>query len=493
MELHTHLKVIGRGSKGRTCCASAAYRTGQNIHGIDGHLYRFDRKQGVTDAWTLYPKGTPENLKSTEALWQAADRAEQTAAGEWRKNAQLYRDWNAGVPNTFSYAQTKALLNELVQPFVDEGMAVTNAIHDPPPRPGKERNLHVHVMFTMREMTDGGFGKKNRSWNRSDFAEELRTRWANICNRELLRMGRQDSVEHESFASRDIDRIPTEHMGVSAAAMERKGIKTTEGTKLRLLASLQEIHDTNRQFCEQQTHSLDELIAHATGKQRYRHQDYEGLYNLVKEASDLQRELRRERARGRKLLDQWKLYRETQDAQKRQQAAGFIRWAGGDPDSDEQYTGFTEMQREIQEEYTAAKQLKAMLFETSNQWKAQNKLAHARSNAYWSELKLHKKSDRIDSQKARLKKLKQIRKNCYRSYCFYMKHSRDYGMAQHKRDTYRHFNKLVLQAQAELKQSKKDQRVLKKEYRAAQKNLQLIKDQQDQNQKVRRGSDSPER
>ena len=147
MELHTHLKIVGRGHKGRTCCASAAYRAGQNIRGIDGHLYRYDRKQGVVESWSLFPEHTPEELRSTETLWQAADKAELTAAGEWRKKAQLYRDWNASVPNEFSYRQTKELLNQLITPFVQDGMAVTNAIHDPPLRPGRERNLHVHVMF----------------------------------------------------------------------------------------------------------------------------------------------------------------------------------------------------------------------------------------------------------------------------------------------------------------------------------------------------------
>ena len=53
-------------------------------------------------------------------------------------------------------------------------------------------------------------------------------------------------------------------------------------------------------------------------------------------------------------------------------------------------------------------------------------------------------------------------------------------MTQHKRDNYRHFNKLVLEAQAELKQSKKEQRVLKKDYRDAQKNLRQVETQREE-------------
>ena len=51
-----------------------------------------------------------------------------------------------------------------------------------------------------------------------------RAAWADVSNRYLERAGREERIDHRSNAARGIDEIPTIHEGVTAQALERKGI-----------------------------------------------------------------------------------------------------------------------------------------------------------------------------------------------------------------------------------------------------------------------------
>ena len=222
MELHTRLKVVNRGEKGRTCCGSAAYRAGENIRDTDGELHRYSKKEGVVDSWIMLPKEAPKEFADRETLWQYADMAEHKKNGEWRKNPQLYRDWNASMPNEFSYERAHCLLEELFQPLVDEGMIADISIHDPEPDPGKDRNLHAHVMLTLRGVSEEGFGKKNRHWNDINLAEDLRRNWAKLCNEELESMGLEPRVEWQTYAERGIPTLAQRHEGPGQRAWEKR-------------------------------------------------------------------------------------------------------------------------------------------------------------------------------------------------------------------------------------------------------------------------------
>ena len=48
--------------------------------------------------------------------------------------------------------------------------------------------------------------------------------WADVSNRYLERAGREERIDHRSNAARGLDEIPTIHEGVTAQALERKGI-----------------------------------------------------------------------------------------------------------------------------------------------------------------------------------------------------------------------------------------------------------------------------
>lgn len=51
-----------------------------------------------------------------------------------------------------------------------------------------------------------------------------RAAWADVSNRYLERTGREERIDHRSNAARELDEIPTIHEGVTAQALEHKGI-----------------------------------------------------------------------------------------------------------------------------------------------------------------------------------------------------------------------------------------------------------------------------
>ena len=71
------------------------------------------------------------------------------------------------------------------------------------------------------------YGRQNpisERWNSEEQLVAWRAAWADVSNRYLERAGREERIDHRSNAARGIDEIPTIHEGVTACAMERKGI-----------------------------------------------------------------------------------------------------------------------------------------------------------------------------------------------------------------------------------------------------------------------------
>jgi hypothetical protein len=79
-------------------------------------------------------------------------------------------------------------------------------------------------------------------WNEPTKAEEWRSAWANAVNDELERRNVETRIDHRSYERQGIEQIPTIHLGIAAAQMERKGIRTERGDINR------EIEFTNKQI-----------------------------------------------------------------------------------------------------------------------------------------------------------------------------------------------------------------------------------------------------
>jgi ATP-dependent exoDNAse (exonuclease V) alpha subunit len=264
MELHTRAKVISRNkenpSKSRTCCGSAAYRAGEKIIGADGRRHDYTRKGGVIASGIMTPEGAPEWMKDRQKIWQTIDTIEK------RKDAQLFREFEMAIPNEFDERMATAAVQGFIKSnFVDNGMVADWSIHDPKYKDG-HRNQHAHIMLALREISEDGFGKKNRDWNDMALAAQWRENWADMCNYVLERFNIDGVVEHKSYAERGIDRIPQEYIGLEAMQMERRGIETEGGKRLRKIAYLNSILEKNQERAErmrQNKYELDKLMEKA--------------------------------------------------------------------------------------------------------------------------------------------------------------------------------------------------------------------------------------
>ena len=71
------------------------------------------------------------------------------------------------------------------------------------------------------------YGRQNpisERWNSEEQLVEWRKAWADVTNRYLERAGREERIDHRSNAARGLDEQPTIHEGVTARALERKGV-----------------------------------------------------------------------------------------------------------------------------------------------------------------------------------------------------------------------------------------------------------------------------
>ncbi len=192
--------------------------------------------------------------------------------------------------------------------IVDKGMCADWAIHDSENDKG-QRNLHIHVLLTMRLLTENGeWGAKSKKvfdldengeripvidrktgqqkvdrrnrkqwkchteestdWNSKENAKMWRKDLADTINATNEQLGLSLHWEHRSFKEQGIDREPTIHIGAVANALERKGIQTERGNINREIIK-------NNMFLEQAKEML--MLA----KQEVHSAQYEKIKNTA--------------------------------------------------------------------------------------------------------------------------------------------------------------------------------------------------------------------
>ena len=244
---HFSVNIISRG-KGKSAVASAAYISGEKIKNEwDGVTHDYTRKQGVISKEIFLPDHAPKEYKDRKTLWNSVELFEKNS------NAQLARNFIISLPKELSIEENKKMIEEYIQTnFVKEGMIVDLAIHDES-REGNQ-NIHAHIMTIVRPINeDGTWGQKSKkeyildekgekilnkngkpktrkveltTWNDKVNVEKWRENFSDLCNKYLERAGAEKRVDHRSFKRQGIKQIPTIHLGASASAMERKGIRT---------------------------------------------------------------------------------------------------------------------------------------------------------------------------------------------------------------------------------------------------------------------------
>ncbi len=217
---HFSAKVISRAS-GSSALAAAAYRSASRLH--DQRLNRhhdFSNKAGVVHSEVLLPDGAPEHLSDRERLWNDVE------AAELRKDAQLAREVEFALPRELDQTEGIRLARDFVsREFVDRGMIADLNVHwdigaDGEPKP------HAHVMLSMREVDENGFGPKVREWNRTELLAHWREAWADHVNARLVELDIDARIDHRSLEAQGIDLEPQHKIGPAASRMAGQGLES---------------------------------------------------------------------------------------------------------------------------------------------------------------------------------------------------------------------------------------------------------------------------
>ncbi|MEO6214579.1 MAG: Ti-type conjugative transfer relaxase TraA, partial [Sphingomonas sp.] len=217
---HFSVKVISRAS-GRSAVAAAAYRAGDRLH--DERLDRdhdFSNKSGVVHSEVLLPENAPDEWHDRERLWNDVE------AFEKRKDAQLSREVEFAIPREMTLGQGIELARDFAQTeFVDRGMIADLNVHWDIGADGLAKP-HAHVMLSMREVGEDGFGPKVRDWNRTDLVEQWRERWAEHVNSRLAELDIDARIDHRSLEAQGIDLEPQDKIGPAAQRMGARDLES---------------------------------------------------------------------------------------------------------------------------------------------------------------------------------------------------------------------------------------------------------------------------
>lgn len=218
--------------------AAAAYRHACKLEDTrTGEVHDYTRKKGIESSKIYLPFGVnPEWAADRGQLWSAVESAEK------RVNSRLGRDLVLALPSELSAAQRHELAGEMAHHLADRyGVAVDVAIHQPS-RHGDQRNHHAHMLMSSRRITAQGFGEKARELDDRERGpievEHIRTTWASMANRALEKAGQHVQIDHRSLKAQGVKRMPQLHLGPSASAMERRGIRTRLGEHNKACASV---------------------------------------------------------------------------------------------------------------------------------------------------------------------------------------------------------------------------------------------------------------
>ena len=243
---HLSMKPLCR-TQGRSAVAAAAYRAGEQLtNARNGVVHDYTGRQGIEHTEIVLPQGlagvgggagdsgagvagVADWAGDRGTLWNAAEAAEK------RLDARTAREFILALPHELDDAQRLELTREFAQGLADRyGAAVDVAIHQP--HEGKDlRNRHAHLLMTTRQVLPRGFGEKTQlEWDNKRLLSQdlptshlqlrtLRQEWEEQTNRALGRAGLDVRVDHRSHLERGLEIEPTQHVGVHATGVVRRG------------------------------------------------------------------------------------------------------------------------------------------------------------------------------------------------------------------------------------------------------------------------------
>lgn len=233
---HANIKNFSSG-KGESATAAAAYRAGIDILDTRTRIHhKYSRRGGVISFHMLAPAGVPAWCNDPAVFFDACERWES------RANAMVARELEVALPAELDADQRRRLALALGQLLVDRYQVVVLAALHAPTAKGDQRNFHVHLLMSSRQVGPEGLGARAGAEfdaRKGRGAEEIRVVRALVSstiNNALEAAGMSQTVDHrtlkaqwlEAHALGDfakaklLDRVPTRHTGKAITAALRR-------------------------------------------------------------------------------------------------------------------------------------------------------------------------------------------------------------------------------------------------------------------------------
>ena len=284
---HLEAKVVGRGA-GRSAVAASAYLSCSRLYNdYDGIQHDYTKKQGLVWQQVFLPEYAPQGWQDREKLWNAVEEVETAKDSRLAREfvvalpIELSREQQIELLQTFIQEQfvsdemcADAAIHDTdghnphahilltVRPLDEQGrwqyktekeylcmrngeeQGFTSAEFRAAQNEGWEKQYPYKVgkkkVYMVPSEADAQglvradkhpkstrYGRQNRISERWNSEEQLilwRAAWADAANRHLERYGHDERIDHRSNAARGLDELPTIHEGVTARALERKGV-----------------------------------------------------------------------------------------------------------------------------------------------------------------------------------------------------------------------------------------------------------------------------
>ena len=284
---HLEAKVVSRGA-GRSAVAASAYLSCSRLYNdYDGIQHDYTKKQGLVWQEVFLPEYASQEWQDREKLWNAVEEVETAKDSRLAREfvvampielsrteqIELLQEFiqkqfvadgmcaDAAIHDTDGHNPHAHILLT-VRPLDEQGKwqyktekeylcmkngeerGFTAAEFRTAQNEGWEKQYPYKVGKKKVYMTPSAaeaqglvradkhpkstrYGRQNpisERWNSEEQLAAWRAAWADVSNRCLERAGREERIDHRSNAARGLDEIPTIHEGVTAQALERKGI-----------------------------------------------------------------------------------------------------------------------------------------------------------------------------------------------------------------------------------------------------------------------------
>jgi hypothetical protein len=245
-----HLNArVGSRSSGQSGAAKFAYICREGRY-ADGKTTRVDKEELVHAESGNMPAWAEKN---PALYWQSADLYE-------RANGRLFQQVEIALPVELSDKERLQLAQEfaLALSATEAGpMPYTFAVHR-----GKGKNPHAHIIVservcdgydrtpetwfkraadTKKQTPELGGAKKSAAFQPREWLGEVRELWATRANDALKLAGKEERIDHRSYAARGIEQIPTVHEGPNVRQLVKDKRLATD--RIALTSEILEVND----------------------------------------------------------------------------------------------------------------------------------------------------------------------------------------------------------------------------------------------------------